>query len=51
MDRPVEPTASRPERRFHGWRLLGVIVTVLIVLAAISLAVDVAVIGPLEARW
>jgi len=39
-----------PEKRFHGWRLLGVIVSVLVVLALISFVVDWVVIGPLEGR-
>ena len=36
--------------RFHGWRLLGVIFVVCVVLALISAVVDWAVIGPLEGR-
>ncbi len=35
---------------FHGWRLLGVIFLVVVVLALISAAVDIMVIGPLEGR-
>lgn len=42
--------ARAAEKRFHGWRLLGVIMTVVLVLAAISFVVDWAVIGPLEGR-
>ena len=41
---------EQPEKRFHGWRLLGVIVSVLVVLAVISFLVDWVVIGPLEGR-
>jgi hypothetical protein len=40
-----------PERRFHGWRLLGVISVVLLLMAGVALAVDLAVVGPLEGRW
>jgi len=39
--------ANRP---FHGWRLLGVIAVVVVVLAVISALVDWWVIGPLEGR-
>ncbi len=42
--------AGADDKRFHGWRLLGVIMTVVLVLAAISFVVDWAVIGPLEGR-
>ncbi len=38
------------ERRFHGWRLIGVIMIVIVILAAVSFVVDWAVIGPLEGR-
>ncbi len=38
------------EHRFHGWRLLGVIVVMVIVLALVSAVVDWLVIGPLEGR-
>jgi len=37
-------------KRFHGWRLLGVILCVVIVIAVISALVDWLVIGPLEGR-
>lgn len=36
--------------RFHGWRLLGVIASVVVVLAIASAIVDWLVIGPLEGR-
>jgi|GEM_PF-476705 len=39
--------ANRP---FRGWRLLGVIGIVVLVLAIVSAVVDWAVIGPLEGR-
>ena len=38
------------EKKFHGWRLAGVIFLVIVVLAALSFVVDVLVIGPLEGR-
>ena len=38
------------ETKFHGWRLLGVIFAVVVVLAVISAVVDWVVIGPLEGR-
>ena len=41
---------TQDEKKFHGWRLLGVIFLVVIVLAVVSLMVDIMVIGPLEAR-
>ena len=39
-----------PERKFHGWRLLGIIMIVVLVIAVISAIVDWAIIGPLEDR-
>lgn len=45
-----DPHPEPPERKFHGWRLLGVIFAVVVVLALISAAVDWAIIGPLEGR-
>lgn len=47
---PDQAPASPPERKFHGWRLLGVIAVVVVVLAGISFLVDWLVIGPLEGR-
>lgn len=41
---------SLPEKRFHGWRLLGVIMSVVTLLALVAFLVDWAVIGPLEGR-
>jgi hypothetical protein len=38
------------EKRFHGWRLLGVIILVVVLLGLISALVDWIVIGPLEGR-
>ena len=36
--------------KFHGWRLLGVIFIVCVILAGISALIDWLVIGPLEGR-
>ena len=36
----MENTGSDPEKRFHGWRLIAVIMVVIGVLALISAAVD-----------
>ncbi|MFW6093650.1 MAG: hypothetical protein ACODAC_06715 [Pseudomonadota bacterium] len=38
------------EKKFHGWRLLGIVLSVVVVLAVISFMVDWIVIGPLEGR-
>ena len=38
------------DKRFRGWRLIGFIMIVVVVLASISFVVDWAVIGPLEGR-
>jgi len=43
-------TDDPDERKFHGWRLLGVVAAVVILLAVISAIVDWWVIGPLEGR-
>jgi len=57
-----EPIEARPQitesaeelayanRPFRGWRLLGVIGIVVVVLAIVSAVVDWVVIGPLEGR-
>ena len=42
--------AQEDQKKFHGRRLLGVIFLVVIVLAVVSLMVDIMVIGPLEGR-
>ena len=42
--------ADPDERKFHGWRLLGVCALVIVALAVISALVDWWVIGPLEGR-
>lgn len=44
------PEDQTDEKRFHGWRLLGVIFAVVVVLAGVSFVVDWVVIGPLEGR-
>ena len=41
---------NKPEKRFHGWRLVGIIMCVVVVIAIASALVDWAVIGPLEGR-
>ena len=46
----MQPQNEQEERRFHGWRLIGVIMIVVVVLAAVSFVVDWVVIGPLEGR-
>lgn len=47
---PPEPSQSPNDEsvKFHGWRLLGVIFLVCLVLAGVSAVVDWMVIGPLE---
>ena len=46
-----DPSSNQiPEKRFHGWRLLGVISLVVLLLAGIAFIIDWAVIGPLEGR-
>ena len=49
---PEEQAQSQHEDdvKFHGWRLLGIIFIVCVVLAGISALVDWMVIGPLEGR-
>lgn len=39
------PPEQGEERRFHPWRLLGVIGLVMVVLAVIAAAVDILVLG------
>ncbi len=46
-----EENSKMPEeKRFHGWRLLGVIIGVAVVLAIISFVIDWMAVGPLEGR-
>ena len=42
--------SSPEDKKFRGWRLLGVIMAVVLLLAVISFIVDWMVIGPLEGR-
>ena len=42
--------AQEDQKKFHGWRLLGIIFLVVILLAVVSFMVDIMVIGPLEGR-
>ncbi len=47
------PQTAPPDhgpKRFHGWRLLGVLGIVIFVLVVVSFVVDWIVIGPLEGR-
>ena len=46
----MEEDDTQEERKFHGWRLLGIIMSIVVVLAIISAVVDYLVIGPLEGR-
>lgn len=50
MSTPTEKQPEHPEKRFHGWRLLGFIMSVIVLLALVSALVDWMVIGPLEGR-
>jgi hypothetical protein len=42
--------SSPDEKRFRGWRLLGILIGVVVLLAVIAFVVDWVVIGPLEGR-
>ncbi len=46
------PQKNQPseDRKFHGWRLVALILCVVVVLALVSAVVDWLVIGPLEGR-
>jgi hypothetical protein len=52
-DAAVSPPAQHDESgsgaRFHGWRLLGVVMLVVLVLAGVSALVDWIVLGNVEA--
>jgi hypothetical protein len=52
MDEQSPESHSNPEREhhFHGWRLLGIVLAVVVALAIVSAVVDWVVIGPLEGR-
>jgi anti-sigma-K factor RskA len=43
-------TDEHADKRFRGWRLIGFIMGVVVVLAVVAFLVDWAVIGPLEGR-
>ena len=47
---PRYETDEHAEKRFRGWRLIGWIMVVVVVLALVSALVDWMVIGPLEGR-
>lgn len=49
---PTEPKQSPNDEdtKFRGWRLLGFIMLVVVVIAGISALVDYLVIGPLDGR-
>ncbi len=47
---PSPDLPAEDDKKFRGWRLLGVIFIVVVVLAVISAVVDWVVIGPLEGR-
>lgn len=47
---PRFETDEHAEKRFRGWRLVGFVTCVVVLLALISFLVDWAVIGPLEGR-
>jgi hypothetical protein len=44
-----QPNAAQ-EKKFHGWRLLGVIAALFVILAVVSGFIDYLVIGPLDGR-
>lgn len=45
-----ETNTTSTEKKFRGWRLVGFILCVVVVLAVVSAVVDWMVIGPLEGR-
>ena len=48
---PEQPASPNDETvKFHGWRLLGVILLVCVAIAGISALIDYVAIGPLEGR-
>ena len=47
-DRPAPP--AKPEKQFHGYRLVGIILVIMVVIAVIAGVIDWLVIGPLEGR-
>ena len=49
-EKPRYETDEFAEKRFRGWHLLGVVFSLVVLLALISALVDWMVIGPLEGR-
>ena len=47
---PRYETDEFAEKRFRGWRLIGAIMGVVVMLAVIAFVIDWVVIGPLEGR-
>jgi len=45
-----EQHPDQQSKQFRGWRLIGAIMCVVVVLAIVSFVVDWMVIGPLEGR-
>ncbi len=45
-----EQHSNESPKQFRGWRLIGAIMCVVVVLAVVSFIVDWMVIGPLEGR-
>lgn len=52
MTHPTESEQSNNDTsvKFHGWRLLGVIMLVIVAIAGVSALIDWLVIGPLDGR-
>ncbi|MBT7334088.1 MAG: hypothetical protein HN856_06910 [Gammaproteobacteria bacterium] len=52
MSHPEEQPQSQNDQsvKFRGWRLLGYLMSVIVVLAIIAGLVDILVIGPLDGR-
>ena len=46
----TDPETQEDEKQFHGWRLLGYIGIVILIIAIVSAIIDWLVIGPLEGR-
>ena len=46
----LQQDSPSTEKKFRGWRLVGFIFCVVVVLAVVSAVVDWMVIGPLEGR-
>jgi len=52
VNEPVEPQQSEDSQqvKFHGWRLLGIIILIVAVIAVVSAVIDLVVIGPIDGR-